>query len=312
MSENGYIKIPRSLLKDPLWIDLSLESQHVFLVLLDHVCYRPRKFDDHGHLIDIEVGQICISERDLVKLCNKGMTRIKVQRSLVRLRLCRFLSQEVRHKKSIISITHTDTYSLIKNIFEPTNEPNLSQTRAKLEPETKKEKKDNKEKKREYARDSIEIELSSLFLNAIKKINSEFEIPDLQEWAQNFYELIFEDKRNPEDVKTYISWGLSESFWQHRLTTPEKLRKYWDTMSTQIKTDKKYFIRENKQLCHKICVEYVSKNYEIKLDKSEVFFIPLVGQAQPYSLKYSNINFKQEMKNELAKRQFKTNKVVNL
>lgn len=143
MSNLGYIKLPRCLLDDPLWIDLSLEDQHVFLILLQHVCYKPRKFDDHGHLIELNPGQICITERDLVKLCNKKMTRIKVQRSLVRLRLCRFMSQEVRHKKSIITITHSSTYELINNIFEPTNEPNLSQTRAKLEPETNKEKKDN-------------------------------------------------------------------------------------------------------------------------------------------------------------------------
>lgn len=148
MSENNcipHIRLPRSLLKDPLWVDLPLAYQNVFLVLVEKVCFKPQRFDDHGVLIDLKPGQICISERQLLKFCNKYVSRNDIQRSIKKFILYDFVSQEVRHKKSILTIKHKDTYELILKCNEPRSEPNLSQTRAKLEPEKKKEEKEEKE-----------------------------------------------------------------------------------------------------------------------------------------------------------------------
>ena len=57
----------------------------------------------------------------------------------------RFLRQEVRHRKTILTASHPDLYDLFNQNFEPGNEPKVSQTCAKSEPQIKKEEKEEKE-----------------------------------------------------------------------------------------------------------------------------------------------------------------------
>lgn len=142
----GFIKLPRSLLKDPLWKDLPLSYQHVFLVILEHVCYRPQKFDDHGHIIELQIGQMCASLREIRKLCGKYIKLWDVERGIDKLILCQFVRQEVRHRKSIITITHLDTYNIILNECATTSGTNLRQT-CDINKEVKKEKKEKTNKK---------------------------------------------------------------------------------------------------------------------------------------------------------------------
>lgn len=144
---SGYFSLPRSFTRDPLWLDLSIEYQHVFLVILDHACWKNQKFDDHGVIIDLKPGQLCTTERDLAKKCNKKITRIIVQRAIEKLETYRFLIREVSHIKSIISIIDKRVYDLIVKEDEPGNEPRLSQDRAKIEPQIKKiiRKEDNQD-----------------------------------------------------------------------------------------------------------------------------------------------------------------------
>ncbi len=134
---SGYISIPRSLLDDPLWVDMPHGYQHVFMVLLQHVCFRPRKFDDYGMIIELQPGQICISERGLLKLCNKYTTYNDVQRGLEKFVLYNFVMRKVMHKRSVITITHTDTYDLIKKA----SDANWMQTGCNHKEEGKKENK---------------------------------------------------------------------------------------------------------------------------------------------------------------------------
>ncbi len=167
MSNNGYICLPRSLLENALWKDLPPQYKEVFTTVLELVCWKPKKFDDHGIIIDLEIGQICISERELLERCGKYISRNDIQRSFVKLKLYGFLSQKVSHRKSILTITHKDTYDLIGKQSEPKSEPNLSQSRA-INKETKKHvssclKETSKEKAGELVPLSPSVSLFSSF-----------------------------------------------------------------------------------------------------------------------------------------------------
>ena len=94
-----HIRIPRSLLEDPLWIDLSLKEQHVFHVFIQLASFKHRTFNDHGVIIDLTPGQLCTSERDFVKHCNKEVTRTNVQRIWVKLKLCGFCAKKCAIEK---------------------------------------------------------------------------------------------------------------------------------------------------------------------------------------------------------------------
>jgi hypothetical protein len=300
MSNLGFIKIPRSLLRDPLWIDLPSSYKEVFFVILENVYYKPTRFDDHGHLIDLMPGQICISERELLKRCGKFVTRIEVQRAIKRLSCVGYLSQEVRHKKSILTITYSEFYESIKNENAPTSEPNLSQTRA-----IKEERK--KDKKNIYSSDSIEFGLATYFFQQIQTFLSDARPPNFQKWSKDIDAIIRIDKRSADDVKKYISWMTKDiDFWQGKILSPDKLRKQWDKLTLAMKKPKKSSeIDENKIYSQKAFNELISEFCELKLDTSEIVFIPLSGQQLPFALKYSENGFKDQLIGILKKKGFK-------
>lgn len=130
---DGYFSIPRSLSRDPLWMDLPLACKQVFLIILDHAVYVPTKHNDHGHIIDLSPGQYCGSYATIQELMGKDFSRVEAERAAKKLILVKFLRQEVRHRKSIFTISHQDTYDLIKKNFEARNEANLRQTMPKSE-----------------------------------------------------------------------------------------------------------------------------------------------------------------------------------
>ncbi len=142
----AHIRLPKSLLDDPLWLNLSPTCRDIFITLLKLAVYKTaRKFDDHGHVFDLEVGQLCMSYAEILKHCSKYISLIQVERSIQKLKKYGFLMQEVRYRKSIITISHLDTYDLIKNEDEVKSEVNLRQTCGKLEVQKKKVKKEKKE-----------------------------------------------------------------------------------------------------------------------------------------------------------------------
>lgn len=127
----GYVRLPRSLLKDDLWLDFTLIEQGVFLKILELSWFLDEDFcmDDHGVLIYIKKGQCCYTIRKLTEILGKNYTKKRVEAAIVKLKKCRFLGQEVRHTKSIFTILHTDTYNMIGSQQETGKETTSGQDR---------------------------------------------------------------------------------------------------------------------------------------------------------------------------------------
>jgi len=117
-----HIRLPRSLLLDPLYQSLSLKHQNVFLTIILLAIWEPQPFDDHGVNVDLNPGQICISEQDLADKCHRDVSKIDAHRAIKKLKLCGFLSKEVPHRKNLLTITHHDTYRLINHKIEKKSE----------------------------------------------------------------------------------------------------------------------------------------------------------------------------------------------
>lgn len=149
MSYFSYFSLPRSLTRTKIWNDLPLSYQKVFTVLVDNACFSICKFDDHGHVFDLQPGQFCGSYAEIKELCGKHVKLIDVERAIKKLISYDFLRQEVRYRKSIITITHQDTYKLIIRGSEVNNEANLRQTCGKVEVQ-KKNNRTEEEKKEQY------------------------------------------------------------------------------------------------------------------------------------------------------------------
>jgi hypothetical protein len=162
-----HIRLPRSLLDNDLWINLPLGYREVFLAILDHICFRPQKFDDHGNLIELLIGQVCTTIREITTWLGKFGNKNIVERAIKKFILYDFVRQEVRHSKSIFTIRHRDTYELIKRASETRSETILRQDLDKIETQTKNEKNEKKEKENK-SREALEKVVNGNFSNDIE------------------------------------------------------------------------------------------------------------------------------------------------
>ena len=159
---SGFVQIPRSLYEHPTVIAAPLAQFKALMYLIEGACFAPCQQDDHGKLIDLKPAQIMITQRGFA-------TWIKVKENDVRRAIERFskvkiLMQEVTHKKTIITITHQDTYERFLSYSDARSDAKVTQERRKSDAE--KEKIENIEKERKT-----------------KKINKEENKTRIREWV---------------------------------------------------------------------------------------------------------------------------------
>jgi hypothetical protein len=108
-------------------------------------CFNIQKFDDHGKILDLLPGQLCITFRKLAQECGDEFTKDDIEGGLLKFTLYGFCLQQILHKKTVITIIHKDTYDLIGNFIPTTIPPTLLQDSSIKE--ERKERKEIKEKK---------------------------------------------------------------------------------------------------------------------------------------------------------------------
>lgn len=224
--KSGFICIPRSLLEDPLWRDLPPTYQAFFYIILEHLCFKPRKFDDHGVMIDLKVGQLCASRKEMHKWCGKHFDKNIPERAIDKFVFYGFLSQEVSHRKSILTLTHRDTYNAMFNVSESGSESILSQSRV-----TKEQSKQRKQKKdKSFSSDAVASDLANFFHQLILKNKPNFRKPNLSTWAKDIRRIIDIDKREPEQIKALMTWVAQDNFESKNVLSPGKLRDRLDQL----------------------------------------------------------------------------------
>jgi len=226
MSEIGYIKIPRSLLFDPLWNSLSLLEQHIFLVILANTCYRPQKYNDHGVILDLEPGQFCTTYRELADLCKKKTTKDHVDRAIKKFALYHFLRQEVRHIKSVLTICHKDTYDLIVNSNETGFATTLRQDCDRIATEKNKDKKDKKDNKikQKPTPSANAASLLDFFNDSLQKNIPEVAEPCKAQTAFHFDVLL--KSYSPDEIRNVITFS-HQGWWAKVVHAPTNLKNHF-------------------------------------------------------------------------------------
>lgn len=72
-SDEGFVKLPRSLLTSESWRNLTFRHKGLFLYLLEKVQYKPKIYNHHGKDIPISPGQYCVTYRRLVEEYNQTL-----------------------------------------------------------------------------------------------------------------------------------------------------------------------------------------------------------------------------------------------
>lgn len=159
--DNTYIKYTRALHNNPNFKSLSYQYRHIFITILVNMAFKPMRLNDHGKPIDIQPGQMMITYRQLVKLCDEEDIDLpKVQRALKRFEELGFSIQETIHTKTIITIIEPSICKSLKMQDETTFDTRSIQDRYKIDTQKKNEKKEENEKK-EHTQEKIACEFSS-------------------------------------------------------------------------------------------------------------------------------------------------------
>jgi hypothetical protein len=248
MSNQGFIKLSRSLHTDPLWRGLTTRERHVFMTLLHHVAFSSYTMDDHGTLVTVNPGQFLTTEREFSELCNhsrpKDMKRIErnfVARTWSKLNYIGFLSQKISHKKTLLTLTRKDIYE----ISEPKNELKLSQTQAKDEPEKKKDKKE----KKDNINNPPSVDAASLleyFNNSLFSNLPEIKKNSASKDAKSFDQLLKD--YSVSQIKDVINFSHHSEFWKSHVHTPIYLSRKFSKLLIQLNQGNKQYATSKKHI----------------------------------------------------------------
>lgn len=155
VENSGYFIIPRSLMNDPRYQGARMKYKIVLLTILKNAAFAQTTHAIGCEVISIGIGQFCTSIRGLTDLCNEG---VKYKEDLIDKNIverashfwcrCGFVRQEVRHGKTILTVTIPEFYAKEKNECETGIETKPRQNRDTKE-EYKEDKEDNISSKKE-------------------------------------------------------------------------------------------------------------------------------------------------------------------
>ena len=198
VENSGYFSFPRSISEDPRYKGARLKYKHVLHIILENAAFGKTTHSIGLEIINIEIGQLCISERWLVELCNQGVKfkddmvdKNTVRRAVHFFSRCGFVNHKVIHDKTLITVTVPEFYMKIKKESEPASEPEVNQKRTTKETD-KTDKVDNISTKKEgtfvpseFATSLLTEFYSSLFLSipdypkdSARKTKAQYEAAD--------------------------------------------------------------------------------------------------------------------------------------
>ncbi len=319
---SGFFKVPRSLFKDPFWITVSAKYKMFFITLLELVCYAPQKFNDNGQIISLEIGQVCITERELVNVLGKGYNKTFVRRALDFFRRSQKTDHKVDHRKTIITIIDPEICELMKNKSGPRNGPKTDQERT-IKEEYKKTKKETHvspttsqsiEPKSDNicSVSSLSFGLACFLFESIKSINPKAKEPNLKEWARHVELMIRRDNRTAEEIKQVIVWVSKHDFWKTNILSTKKLRDQFDQLWTQMihrKEGKQITniadVQKNKEYAEQIGKKYISTSQKsIVVTYKAIEFVASGNTSHAEIISFDDNNFVQKVNNCLVKRDY--------
>lgn len=136
MSDEGFIKLPRSLIYSSGWRDLRIKQQKFFLYILQRVQFTPKKERNNGKEFVVMPGQLFISYRSLVQDYNASVKYKdeKIDLSFLQRAVSAFLANGWADTQTdtgitVITITQSDLYDHFKSLSDTQTDTETIQRR---------------------------------------------------------------------------------------------------------------------------------------------------------------------------------------
>ena len=110
--EEGFVRLYRSLIDDPIWLNSTPPQKTVLITLLCMVTWKPRQWDILGKPFVLQPGQCFTSLSKLAKKAGKGITVDVVRKALQRFENLGFSTMKSTKRGRLITIEKWRVYQL--------------------------------------------------------------------------------------------------------------------------------------------------------------------------------------------------------
>ena len=110
--EEGFVRLYRSLIDDPIWLNSTPAQKTVLITLLCMVTWKPRQWDILGKPFVLQPGQCFTSLSKLAKKAGKGITVDVVRKALQRFENLGFSTMKSTKRGRLITIEKWRVYQL--------------------------------------------------------------------------------------------------------------------------------------------------------------------------------------------------------
>lgn len=111
----GWVKIYRTLLEKPIWVNSTPGQKSVLITILMLANHEENKWEWNGKPYQVEPGQFITSPTKLAKIAGRGITRQIVRGSLTRFELLGFLTTKTTNESTLINVVNWGKYQCEKN-----------------------------------------------------------------------------------------------------------------------------------------------------------------------------------------------------
>lgn len=169
MSDKGFIKIPRALLQDPVFLQASPVYRTILFWWMEHARYahQEKQFDDNGTSLTLSPGECAFSIRQLQNSINQDLKENpnwkakdlvgKTQIEYAIKYFCghNYTRQSTRHKKTVITFTFPWVYEIFVNGYKTTCKTRLGEVSSERTRHVQDTKKEGKDIKKILSKESI-------------------------------------------------------------------------------------------------------------------------------------------------------------
>ncbi len=325
MDDAGFIKLPRSLLSNPLWQELNSLNQKLFITILFKCAYYNRKFDNRGLLIDLQPGELCASMRQIASWCGKEFTKNHVNRGLDKLISLGFLTKKTPIKlgsksdtnliqnsiqlKGVLCVCNPESYGFIQDCVETKENQELIRSRYETDPKRKKERKKEERNNINTSEISQIPEFNrahNVFVsdedhkNLISKHKEELvsrSYLHLSKWKSQKSQKVQDEFTDIGRLEGWVITKVREDMIKEEelLQREARLHKF----STNVESSPKYL-----EMASNIEKNFKSPYYRLDIGTKGVEFVPMTGTVSPTFVNFGP-QFVTEINHTLQKFQFR-------
>jgi uncharacterized FlaG/YvyC family protein len=196
MSENGWIKLHRSLKDKAIWKCSTPEQKTILITLLMMANHKPKEWEWRGKKFMCHPGQLITSLDSIKKEAGKGISVQGIRSSLQRFEKYEFLTNESTKTGRLVTIINWESYQSHKKNQQS------NQQRGNKEVTTNKNDKNDKKKEKIYRKEKVEM-TETEYNKLVEKLGANLTNQYIEDL--NLY-MLSHGKRYKSHYATVLAW----------------------------------------------------------------------------------------------------------